>query len=54
MLLDHQEMTLPMKKCLDDAFGCPTFGGASPGQHMEGVQHQSVAQHGGDGWVVST
>ena len=54
MLLGHQEMTLPMKKCLDDAFSCLTFGGVSLGQHMEGVQHWSVAQHGGDGWVVST
>ena len=43
-----------MKKCLDDASGCPTFGGASPGQCTEGVWCQSVAQCGGDGWVVLT
>ena len=42
---------LANEKCLDDASGCLTFGGASLGQHTEGVWHQSVAQHGGDGWV---
>ena len=54
MLLGHQEMTSPMKKCLDDAPGCLTFGGASLGQCTEGVQCQSVAQCGGDGWVILT
>ena len=43
-----------MKKCLDDASGCLTFGGASLGQCTEGVQCWSVAQHGGDGWVILT
>lgn len=43
-----------MKKCLDDASGCLTFGGASLGQCTEGVQCWSVAQRGGDGWVILT
>ena len=47
-------MTSPMKKCLDDASGCLTFGGALPGQCTEGVRCWSVAQRVGDGWVVLT
>ena len=46
-------MTSPTKKGLDSASGCPTYGGASPGQCTEGVRHRKVAQRGGDGWVAS-